>query len=1044
MSATAQVSQLHISKPVQQPLAPKEVHSYVLRLEEGQYVHLIAEQFGVDVELRLLDPAGSLVVRRDSLTEARGEEAVHAVASVSGDFSVEVVGLVVEDDEPRPAYQLRIETLRLATTQDRARAIASQSFGREDYEEAITAWSSTGDFLDEAKSHFRRALQLLEREGVDAAFRALRTSRTLFEKADSKEVGARRLYGTVLDRLSEEHRKRGKRREALETAREAATIFRAVGPERAWATSLIRIGSACNWLDLTEDGMQALEDAIDVAREIRAKDLEISARRTLAQFQYQRNALDAARREWKRVETLAAELGDQEALHTAQRWQIRLLIREDRFADAREPLEAHLEKHSGTASDRMSVLQDAVELYLGLGELDAARACVDRGLQLSRDQGDIAYEAMFLHLLGRQHHALGNHEDSLQLQTRAGELFRRADDRQGAVSAQYVRAQSLYALDRYEEAAELLDEIVGSAETLRSDSLGHDLRSSYMDSRRHYWELYVDTLMRLHDASPEAKFDQIALVASESARARSLYDQLFEAEVRSQDESSPLRRRRQQVRDKLHELELEAPRRETQGGVETATLERQRSELLDILDQLDRRSRTLHALPEAPPKLSVSELQHEILRQARTSMVAYFVGQHGVYAWWISPDGLESSRLDVTPDDLDATARAWASMLPERHDRAREHRRQLAVELGELLLTPFSKKIQGGRLVIVPDGALHGIPFSALIFPVPTPEGRRRYLVERNEIVQIPSVSVLQRLRQAERDTSSPTESTREIVVFANPAYSRDSSDPSAPSIPPVDPIMRAVRNLGRDDLKPLRHTLEEADGIRKAAEAQNRPCRLLVDRDAQKSVLLNEDLGKMHALHFATHGLLDPTHPELSGLVLSLVDENGKSVDGYLRLHEIYDLRLDARLAVLSACETGLGRELRGEGMISLTRGFFQAGVPRVVASLWSVDDLSTAELMSRFYRFHLENRWLPSSALNAAQRSMLDDPEWDDPFYWAAFVYHGDWSMAVDLGDDPIGGVAVEPPEPEDPPGDSEVPFFLSGVDNGDDEDDDEDDTP
>src|SRR5262249_42265471 len=142
---------------------------------------------------------------------------------------------------------------------------------------------------------------------------------------------------------------------------------------------------------------------------------------------------------------------------------------------------------------------------------------------------------------------------------------------------------------------------------------------------------------------------------------------------------------------------------------------------------------------------------------------------------------------------------------------------------------------------------------------------------------------------------------------------------------------------------------------------------------------------------HFATHGLLNSERPELSGLVLSLVDENGTPQDGFFGLDEIYNLKLNADLVVLSACDTALGKEVKGEGLVGLTRGFMNAGAPRVVASLWSVDDRATAQLMKRFYRGMLSEGMRPAAALRAAQLSLLNERGWSAPYYWAAFTLQG-----------------------------------------------------
>jgi CHAT domain-containing protein len=145
--------------------------------------------------------------------------------------------------------------------------------------------------------------------------------------------------------------------------------------------------------------------------------------------------------------------------------------------------------------------------------------------------------------------------------------------------------------------------------------------------------------------------------------------------------------------------------------------------------------------------------------------------------------------------------------------------------------------------------------------------------------------------------------------------------------------------------------------------------------------------------VHFATHGLLDSERPSLSGLVLSMVDERGARQNGYLRLHDIYNLRLDADLVVLSACQTALGKEIKGEGLVGLTRAFMYAGAPRVVASLWQVSDLATAELMKKFYAGMLQRGLRPAAALRAAQLQMSQDSRWASPYFWAGFVIQGDW---------------------------------------------------
>jgi CHAT domain-containing protein len=156
---------------------------------------------------------------------------------------------------------------------------------------------------------------------------------------------------------------------------------------------------------------------------------------------------------------------------------------------------------------------------------------------------------------------------------------------------------------------------------------------------------------------------------------------------------------------------------------------------------------------------------------------------------------------------------------------------------------------------------------------------------------------------------------------------------------------------------------------------------------------VLSGALARYRIVHFATHGILDTAHPELSGLALSGVDRQGRPVAGFLGAHEIYRLRLPADVVVLSGCETALGREIRGEGLVGLTRAFLHAGARRVVVSLWPVQDQATAELMRRFYLGMLHRHLPPAAALRAAQAGLRDEPAWRDPYFWAGFVLQGDW---------------------------------------------------
>jgi CHAT domain-containing protein len=207
--------------------------------------------------------------------------------------------------------------------------------------------------------------------------------------------------------------------------------------------------------------------------------------------------------------------------------------------------------------------------------------------------------------------------------------------------------------------------------------------------------------------------------------------------------------------------------------------------------------------------------------------------------------------------------------------------------------------------------------------------------------------------------------------------------------------LMRAIRTMNFPDARAgfvrLPFSRLEADNV--IALAPKGTGLKAIDFDASRALAKSRELNQYRILHFATHGLLNSERPELSGLVFSLIDREGKPQDGFLRLHEIYNLQLNADLVVLSACESGLGKEIKGEGLIGLTRGFMYSGAPRVVASLWTVDDYATAELMKIFYQGMLKDGLPAGAALRAAQLEFSKEKRWASPYFWAGFVLHGEW---------------------------------------------------
>ncbi|HEX7772311.1 MAG TPA: CHAT domain-containing protein, partial [Pyrinomonadaceae bacterium] len=266
-----------------------------------------------------------------------------------------------------------------------------------------------------------------------------------------------------------------------------------------------------------------------------------------------------------------------------------------------------------------------------------------------------------------------------------------------------------------------------------------------------------------------------------------------------------------------------------------------------------------------------------------------------------------------------------------------------------------------------------------------------RPLILAHEIINLPSASTLYSLRQQQTAAADKL-----VALFTDPVFA--STDPRVTQIgnAQLSQASIAERDISnRTSIARLPSTRDEGEAImRLVPRGQG---MVATGFSANRSHVVDKDLGRFQIVHFATHGVVDTEHPELSGIILSMVNEQGSPEDGFFQIHDIYNLKLSARLVVLSACSTALGKNVRGEGFIGLTRAFMYAGAQSTVASLWKVDDNATTELMRQFYDGMLNQGVSPPAALRAAQEKMWRHPRWKHPFYWAAFVIQGEYAGTI-----------------------------------------------
>ncbi|HEX5733674.1 MAG TPA: CHAT domain-containing protein [Blastocatellia bacterium] len=558
--------------------------------------------------------------------------------------------------------------------------------------------------------------------------------------------------------------------------------------------------------------------------------------------------------------------------------------------------------------------------------------------------------------------------------------------------------------------------IITVVESFRSNIISQDLRVSYFSSVRKYYELYIDILMRLHKEQPAEGHDATALQASERARARSLVELLIEAraDIR-QGADAVLVRRERSLRDLINTIDKDllmsgGKLTKEQAAEAAKELESLVSQYQQVRAQIKANSPRYAALTQ-PQSLSLKEIQQSVL-DPDTSLLEYSLGDERSYLWLVTQSSIQSYELPKR-SDVEAAARRVYELLTARQPVAgrtfAEHLKRIAkadaefqmasMTLSKMLLGPASSQLRTKRLLIVADGALQFVPFAAL--PVSTSVKNASPLMFEHEIVSLPSASALAVLR---RDTAGREHAGKAIAVLADPVFDREDprvrlreelKRPALKKSSRMTDLERAMRDVAlldsRGNLSRLPFSREEAEAI--LAVVPKGQAFKATDFKASKAILEGPEMSQHGIVHFATHALLNSKHPELSGIVLSLVDEQGRAQDGFLRLHDIYNLNLAAELVVLSACQTALGKEVKGEGLLGLTRGFMYSGAKQVMASLWKVDDGATAVFMRDFYQGIFRRGLKPAAALRAAQIEMRKKRQWRSPYYWAAFVLQGEY---------------------------------------------------
>ena len=665
-----------------------------------------------------------------------------------------------------------------------------------------------------------------------------------------------------------------------------------------------------------------------------------------------------------------------------------------------------LRRSSGDREGENATLNNIGSAYGNLKNYSTALKYLNESLSISRELKAQNGEAMTHLNIGWLYFKQNDWSKALEYSNQVLPIFRTLGRKRAEAETLRLFAASYQKQGKLNEALSQISTAIEIIESLRSELNNDALKTSYFSSVQSYYQLKTDILMQLHQQQPTQKYDAAALENVDQSRARVLRELLIQANANiTKDVSPDLLKQEQTLNQTLDAQEKQLVKLSSQPGRE-AQLAALKPTIValytdrDTLTNTIRRNNPAYANLQYPKPTTLAQIQQQL--EPDTLMLQYSLGEKQSYLWVISNTTLKTYLLPKR-SDIETTAKLFRQELTGQVDVADRASIEItsvpsknpsnplssSTALTQQILAPAAADLGQKRLVIVSDGILNTIPFSALNVPnssIYTP------LLTQHEITNLPSASTIAVLRTT---VATKPRAPKLLAILADPIFNKNDDRLTGKAIQSNTNFDLSEQNArqrnGRDlNLTRLPFTATEAKGILSLIPQEN-------DRtsafgfDASYDWITSPKISQYRYVHLATHGIFDNTNPALSSIILSSFDVQGRDRKAYLRFPDLFNLNLPAELVVLSACQTGLGNNVPGEGLVGMTHGLMYAGALRVSLSLWNVDDRATSDLMQQFYKNLWQSKMSHAASLRQAQLSLWKQGK--APVYWAAFTLQGEW---------------------------------------------------
>jgi CHAT domain-containing protein/Tfp pilus assembly protein PilF len=850
--------------------------------------------------------------------------------------------------------------------------------GRECYERALSLDRDTGQKIHEAAmlrgigfTHYRRSEY---KESLSFYAQALRLARDYADKQGE---------GRYLTDLATSHWAKGDYPEAIPFYRDALAISRELGDQY---NQIVTLNSLGNTYWTIGDFSKALEhefDALKISRETGNRVLRADCLNSIGLIFQATGDYDRALEHFQSALGIRREVGNKSGEGVCLNNIGVLFQAQKKYAESLSPLEDSL-KLAREGGEKKSIGNRLNNLALACGmlsRLDEALARNEESLEIARSIGDPEGEILALRTKGLLCLRRDDNGQALALLEEALCLARATGLSKHTWRILSSMGEANEKLGDLEKAAASYQKSIETAEGLRGRLQSEEQRSGFLGSAMDVFEKAVNVLYVLHQREPQAGHDRDCLAVVEKAKARAFLDGLEEARVdlragltaEQRDEEGSISLRIAAIQTEIVKPGLPESRR----GELLRDLEKAEADYSLFIQKM-RGANPGYANLVSPETLSLERIQGG-LPDERTAVCEYFVGEDTAYIFFITRNGFS---LEILPDGqkLQEKAGDYIKLLSTREASPGQ-----ILEAGQSLYQELLGKVKGSlgplvRLIFVPDGRLHYLPFEALALD----NAPGRFLVEKYRVSYAPSASSLLYLRERRRGEIPE----KALLAFADPLNSIGKKSSGSAS---SGDIMREFYLQQGYELPALPYSREEIKTIGHSLKAGRK--EMYTGEKAKEEMVKSLSLQDYRIIHFATHGLVDTRVPMRSAVVLSL-DADPRE-DGFFQAREILQVRLNADLVVLSACQSGRGKLEKGEGVSGLARAFFHAGAQSVLATLWNINDKATSRFMGGFYD-SLSLGKDRDEALQLAKIRFLRS-EYSHPFYWAAFVLNGDFGFPV-----------------------------------------------